>query len=57
MKELRLDPEAPIWRFVHLLKFGPLFATCELFFNRAGRFPQDEQEGIPPEEYIIGYTP
>lgn len=30
-----------------------LLATGELFFNRADRFPQDEQEGIPPEEYII----
>jgi hypothetical protein len=47
------DPEAPIWRFMNLRKFKDLLATSELFFNRADRFPQDEQEGIPPEEYIV----
>jgi hypothetical protein len=47
------DPEAPIWRFMNLRKFKDLFATSELFFNRADRFPQDETEGIPPEEHII----
>jgi hypothetical protein len=46
------DPEAPIWRFINLGKFKDLLATSELFFNRADRFPQDEQEGIPPEEHI-----
>ena len=48
------DPDAPIWRFMNLWKAKDLFATSELFFNRADRFPQDEQEGIPPDEYIIG---
>jgi hypothetical protein len=38
---------------MNLRKFKDLFATSELFFNRADRFPQDEEEGIPPEEYII----
>jgi hypothetical protein len=47
------NPDAPIWRFMNLWKFKDLFATSELFFNRADLFPQDEQEGIPPEEYII----
>lgn len=47
------DPEAPIWRFMNLRKFKDLLATSELFFNRADRFQQDEQEGIPSEEYII----
>jgi hypothetical protein len=47
------DQDAPIWRFMNLRKFKDLFTTSELFFNRADRFPQDEQEGIPPEEYII----
>lgn len=44
------DPAAPIWRFMNLRKFKDLLATSELFFNRADRFPQDEQKGIPPEE-------
>lgn len=47
------DQDAPIWRFMNLRKFKDPFTTSELFFNRADRFPQDEQEGIPPEEYII----
>ena len=47
------DPDAPIWRFMNLRKFKDLLSTSDLFFNRADRFPQDEQEGIPPEEYII----
>lgn len=46
------DPEAPIWRFMEFWKFTDLFNTGELFFNRADLFPQDEQEGIPPEDYI-----
>lgn len=45
----RADPDALTWRFMNVRKFKDLFATSELFFNRADRFPQDEQEGIPPE--------
>ena len=47
------NQNAPIWRFMEMWKFRDLIATGELFFNRADRFQQDEQEGIPPEEYII----
>lgn len=38
---------------MNLRKLKDLIATSELFFNRADRFQQDEQEGIPTEEYII----
>src|SRR5687767_13367845 len=47
------DPDAPIWRFLTLRKFKDLLATGELFFNRADRFKQDEEEGLPPREYAI----
>jgi hypothetical protein len=47
------DPNAPVWRFMDLWKFRDLISSGELFFNRADLFKQDEQEGIPPEEYLI----
>ncbi len=46
------DLDAPVWRFLDLRKCEDLFKTSELFFNRADRFPQDNQEGLAPEEYI-----
>ena len=45
------DLGAVIWRFMEQWKFRDLIETGELFFNRADRFPQDEAEGLPPEEY------
>src|SRR5678809_1306228 len=45
-------PDAEIWRFMPLWKFHDLLATEELYFNRADLFPQDAEEGIPPEDYI-----
>jgi hypothetical protein len=46
------DLDAPVWRFICLERFKDLVESKELFFNRADRFPQDDQEGLPPEEYI-----
>lgn len=46
------NPNAEIWRFIPFKFFEDLMATEELHFTRADRFCQDEQEGIPPENYI-----
>jgi len=45
-------PDTPIWRFRRLKFFRDIIQTREFHFTRTDRFPQDEQEGIPPEEYI-----
>lgn len=50
----RLEPEnqdAVIWRFVKMKKFRDCMETSELYFRRADLFPQDESEGLPPENY------
>jgi hypothetical protein len=44
--------DVEIWRFMSLRKFQDLMATEELYFCRADLFPQDKNEGIPPEEYL-----
>ena len=44
--------DAEIWRFMPFNRFQDLMGTDELFFCRADLFPQDEEEGIPPETYI-----
>jgi hypothetical protein len=46
------DPNVEIWRFVPLVFFEDLIANDELYFCRADLFKQDENEGIPPEDYI-----
>jgi len=46
------DPDAVIWRFVPFKFFQDLMATEEFHFTRADLFPQDGQEGIPPENYV-----
>jgi hypothetical protein len=46
------NPDAEIRRFIQFKFFEDLMATEELHFTRADLFPQDEQEGIPPENYI-----
>jgi hypothetical protein len=46
------NADAEIWRFISFKFFEDLMATEELHFTRADLFPQDEQEGIPPENYI-----
>jgi hypothetical protein len=50
----QLDPDGDpeIWRFFPLNRFEDMIANDELFFNRADRFPQDDNEGIPPEDYL-----
>ena len=50
-----LEPDAPdleIWRFQPLEFFEDLMANDELHFCRADLFSQDENEGIPPEDYV-----
>lgn len=46
------DLDAAVWRFLDQQKFEDLLRTSELFFNRADRFEQDDQEGLPPEDYL-----
>jgi hypothetical protein len=46
------DQRAEIWRFRPFDRFQDLIANEELYFCRSDLFPQDEQEGIPPEEYL-----
>jgi len=41
-----------IWRYRPLKYFRDIIQTREFHFTRADRLPQDEDEGIPPEEYI-----
>src|SRR5690242_16805001 len=45
------DSDAAIRRFMEMWKFCDLIKAGELLFNRADLFPQDEAEGLPPEEY------
>jgi len=50
----QIEPEnqdAEIWRFVSMKKFRDFIDTQELYFCRADLFPQDETEGLPPENY------
>jgi hypothetical protein len=51
--------DAVIWRFMNMAKFHDLMTTGELYFCRADCFPNDEKEGLPPEEYlpILGLNP
>jgi hypothetical protein len=44
--------DAEIWRFLPIHFFEDLMANEELHFTRADCFTQDEQEGIPPEDYL-----
>ena len=50
----QIEPEnqdAAIWRFVNMKKFRDFIETQELYFCRADLFPQDESEGLPPDNY------
>jgi hypothetical protein len=54
-----LEPDSPneeIWRFLPFGYFEDLMANEELHFTRADLFRQDDQEGIPPENYIRHIT-
>lgn len=44
---------------MNIEKFRDLMATGTLYFCRADLFPNDRQEGLPPEEYlpILGLNP
>ncbi len=50
------DGDAVIWRFMEFWKFSDLLRTSRLHFCRADLF-EDEQEGLPPEEYVRLITP
>jgi hypothetical protein len=45
------DPEAVVWRLMDLGKFRDLITTSALYFRRADLFVDDD-EGLPPEEYL-----
>ena len=50
----QLEPEngdVAIGRFMNMHKFRDLMTTGELYFRRADLF-EDENEGLPPEEYL-----
>jgi len=50
-----LEPDSPdveIWRFLPFVFFEDLMANDELYFCRADLFKQDENEGIPPDDYV-----
>jgi hypothetical protein len=44
--------DAEIWRFMPIQFFEDLVANEELHFTRADGFKQDQEEGIPPEDYL-----
>jgi hypothetical protein len=46
------NPDVEICRFIPFKFFEDLMATEELHLTRADLFRQDEQEGIPPENYV-----
>jgi hypothetical protein len=50
----QLEPAdaSEIWRFMKTEYFRDLMANEELYFRRSDLFPQDLNEGIPPEEYL-----
>jgi hypothetical protein len=47
-----LDSNIEICRYLEWWKFADLIETGELYFNRADRFPKDDQECLPPMEYV-----
>jgi hypothetical protein len=46
------NPDVVIWRFMSINKFRDLITTSKLYFQRSDLFPQDENEGLPPENYL-----
>jgi hypothetical protein len=46
------DPSAVIWRLMSLEKFTDLISSSALYFRRADKFESDEEEGLPPEDYL-----
>ncbi len=50
-----VEPEtedAPIWRFMRYDRFCAMMETRRLYFCRSDLFTADDQEGLPPIEYI-----
>ena len=46
------DPTTSLWRFMRYDRFVELFETRQLYFCRSDKLPGDDQEGLPPEEYL-----
>jgi hypothetical protein len=46
VNQLEPSEDAVIWRFMELCKFRDLMASEELYFRRAGLFP-DKSERLP----------
>ena len=44
--------ETEVWRFFPLHWFQKFLETSKLYFRRADLLPDDEDEGLPPDEYI-----
>lgn len=44
--------EAPIWRFMRYERFRTMMETQRLYFCRSDLFTADDQEGLPPMDYI-----
>jgi hypothetical protein len=45
-------PDTPVWRLRPLKYFRDIVQKREFHFARADQVPQDDEEGIPPDEYI-----
>ncbi|MEQ1898166.1 MAG: hypothetical protein ABL971_12340 [Vicinamibacterales bacterium] len=45
-------PDTRVWRFRPLKYFRDVIQKREFHFARADQFPQDDEEGIPPDEYV-----
>jgi hypothetical protein len=45
------DDNSVIWRFMRFERFADLVTTGELYFCRSDLFT-DENEGLPPEDYV-----
>ena len=46
------DSNATIWRLISLKRFTDLISSSALYFRRADKFDDDEEEGLPPEDYL-----
>jgi hypothetical protein len=45
------DARSPIWRYIEFWKLQDLVQTGRLYFRRSDKL-SDEQEGLPPDEYL-----
>ena len=51
------DREAVVWRFMEIWKFEDLLRSSRLHFSCRADLFEDDQEGLPPEEYVPLITP